>query len=63
MLDYVMDLLDYVTDFSWDLVKASHAVLLCRMEQGGIKSWLETEIIARVRRAHTQRHSVSQGST
>ena len=43
MLDYVIDLLDDATDFSWASAKASHAVLLCRMEQGGIKSWLETE--------------------
>ena len=38
MLDYVIDLLDDATDFSWASVKASHAVLLCRMEQGEIKS-------------------------
>ena len=34
MLDYVTDLLDDGTDF-WSSAKASHAVLLCRMEQGG----------------------------
>ena len=33
MLDYVIDLLDDATDFSWGSAKASHAVLLCRMEQ------------------------------
>ena len=43
MLDYVIDLLDDATDFSWASAKASHAVLLCRMEQGEIKSWSETE--------------------
>ena len=57
MLDYVIDLLDDATDFSWASAKASHAVLLCRMEQGEIKSWSETEKIERVRRAHVQRHS------
>ena len=31
MLDYVMDLLDDATDFSWTLAKASHALLLCRI--------------------------------
>ena len=63
MLDYVIDLLDDATDFSWASAKASHAVLLCRMEQGEIGSWLETEKIDRVRRAHAQRHSTGQGST
>ena len=38
MLDYVIDLLDDATDFSWGSAKASHAVLLCRMEQDEIKS-------------------------
>ena len=52
MLDYVIDLLDDATDFSWALAKASHAVLLCHMEQGEIKNWSETEKIDRVRRAH-----------
>ena len=63
MLDYVIDLLDDATDFSWASAKASHAVLLCRMEQREISSWLETEKIDRVRRAHAQRHSTGQGST
>ena len=60
MLDYVIDLLDDATDFSWASAKASHAVLLCRMEQGEIKSWSETEKIDRVRRAHAQRHGNAQ---
>ena len=38
MLDYIIDLLDDATDFSWASAKASHAVLLCRMEQGEIGS-------------------------
>ena len=33
MLDYVIDLLDDATDFSWASTKASHVVLLCRIEQ------------------------------
>ena len=45
MLDYVIDLLDDATDFSWASAKASHVVLLCLMEQGEIKSWSETEKI------------------
>ena len=36
MLDYVIALLEDANDFSWGAAKASHAVLLCRMEQGSI---------------------------
>ena len=36
MLDYVINLLEDVIDFSWSSAKASHAVLLCRIEQGKI---------------------------
>ena len=43
MLDYFIALLDDSSDFSWQAAKASHAVLLCRMEQGEIASWAETE--------------------
>ena len=45
MLDYAIDLLDDTTNFSWAAAKAHHAVLLCRMEQREIRSWLETEKI------------------
>ena len=62
MLDYVINLLDDATDFSWASAKASHAVLLCHMEQGEIAGWQETEKIDRVRRAHAQRHVVGQGN-
>ena len=58
MLDYVINLLENATSFSWVSAKASHAVLLCRMEQmeqGEIQSWSQTDKIDRVRRAHTQR--------
>ena len=57
MLDYLISLFDDANDFSWDAAKASHAVLLCRMEQGEIKSYTEVEKIDRVRRASAQRHS------
>ena len=39
MLEYVIHLLDDATDFSLASAKASHAVLLCRMEQGEIAGW------------------------
>ena len=34
MLDYLVNLLEDATDFSWAAAKASNDVLLCRMEQG-----------------------------
>ena len=58
MLDYLISLLDDSNDFSWQAAKASHAVLLCRMEQGEVISWSETEKIDRIRRANAQRHVV-----
>ena len=56
MLDYLISLLDGVNDFSWDAAKASHAVLLCRMEQGKVVSYQEIDKIDRIRRANAQRH-------
>ena len=43
MLDYLVALFDDANDFSWDAAKASHAVLLCRMEQGEINSYSEVD--------------------
>ena len=62
MFDYVINLLDDATDF-WASAKASHAVLLCHMEQSEIAGWDETDKIDRVRTAHAQRHIVGQGSS
>ena len=56
ILDYLVALFEDANDFSWDAAKASHAVLLCRMEQGEIKTYSEVEKIDRVRRANAQRH-------
>ena len=56
MLDYLIALLDDSNDFSWAAAKASHAVLLCRMEQGEITDYTQTDLVDRVRRAHAQRH-------
>ena len=56
MLDYLIALLDDCNHFSWSAAKSSHAVLLCRMEQGEIANFSCTDQIDRVRRAHTQRH-------
>ena len=43
MLDYLIALMEDAHDFSWDAARASHAVLLCRMEQGEVKNYTETE--------------------
>ena len=56
MLDYLISFLDDANDFSWDAAKASHAVLVCRMEQGEIKDYTQTDKIDRIRRANAQRH-------
>ena len=54
MLEYMTDLMEDSNDFGWSAAKASHAVLLCRMEEGKVK-WGETHKIDRIRRAHAQR--------
>ena len=56
MLDYIISLMDDANDFSWISAKASHAVLLCRMEQGEVKSYADTLAIDRIRRANAQKH-------
>ena len=58
MLDYLIALLDDSNNFSLQAAKASHAVLLCCMEQGKVTSWLETDKINRIGRANAQRHVV-----
>ena len=54
MLDYLSEIMEDANDFSWQSAKASHAVLLCRMEEGKVE-WSETTKIDRIRRAHAQR--------
>ena len=54
MLDYLSVLMDDANDFSWQSAKASHAVLLCRMEEGKVE-WSETSKIDRIRHPHAQR--------
>ena len=56
MLDYIISLMDDATDFFWGVAKASHAVLLCRMEHAEIQDFSQTEKLDRVRRANAQRH-------
>ena len=45
MLDYLISLLDDSQDLSWAPAKASHAVLLCQMEQGEIEDYRKVEKI------------------
>ena len=56
MLDYLMSLLDDAQNFSWEAAKASHVVLLCRMEQGEVANYSQIEKIDQIRRANAQRH-------
>ena len=56
MLEYMISLIDDANDFSWISAKASHAVLLCRMEQGEVKSYSDVLAIDRIRRANAQKH-------
>ena len=62
MLDYVIALLEDANDFSWGAAKASHAVLLCRMEQGEISDFSDTPKIDRIRLADAQKHTTSNTS-
>ena len=59
MIDYLIALMEDAHDFSWDVARASHAVLLCRMEQGEVKNYTETEKLDRIRRANAQRNTFS----
>ena len=56
MLQYLGDIMEDASDFSWQSAKASHAVLLCEMERGKV-TWQDTTRIDRVRRAYAQKHS------
>ena len=56
MLEYLIALMDDANDFSWTSAKASHAVLLCRMEQGEVKDFSDFFAIERIRRANAQKH-------
>ena len=63
MLDYMISLMDDANDFSWVSAKASHAVLLCRIEQGEVRSYSDVTAIDRIRRANAQKHVPNQTGT
>ena len=52
MLDYLVALLDDAQDFFGEAAKASHAMLLCRMEQGEVESYSDVEKTDQIRRAN-----------
>ena len=54
-LQYLSNLLDDASDFSFDSAKACHAVVLTNMEQDRL-SWSDTLELDRLRRQHAQRH-------
>ena len=56
MLNYRINLMDDANDFSWSAAKASHAVLLCHMEQGDVTGYDQVDRIDRIRRANAQKH-------
>ena len=60
MLEYLSEIMEDANDFSWQSAKASHAVLLCRMEEGKVQ-WHETHKLDQIRRSHAQR-GVGQNS-
>ena len=55
MLDYLGNLMEDASDFSWESAKAAHAIVLTNMEADRL-NWTETEKLDRIRRAHAQRH-------
>ena len=55
MIQYMGELMEDATDFSWQGAKAAHAILLCEFERGGT-NWEDTARIDRIRRAHAQKH-------
>ena len=59
MLDYLIQLLEDTSNFSWD---EANAVLLCRMEHGDVKNYMQVEKVDRIRRANAQRYVVGSGS-
>ena len=59
MPDYLGNLMDDASDFSWESAKTSHAIVLTNMEADQLQ-WTNTEKLDLIRRAHAQRH-VSAG--
>ena len=58
MLDYLGNLMEDASDFSWESAKVAHAIVVTNMEADRL-GWTETEKLDRIRRAHAQRHVIS----
>ena len=56
MLDYLGNLMEDASAFSWESAKASHAIVLTNIVTDYLQ-WMETDKLDRIRRAHAQRHS------
>ena len=61
MLEFLAEMMEDAQDLSWASVKAAHAVILCRMEDGKL-TWDDTETIDKLRWAHGQKNVVGQNS-
>ena len=61
MLDYMSNIMEDSHDFGWQAARASHAILLCKMEENKI-DWHETNNIDHVRRVHAQKNTCHQKS-
>ena len=62
MLDYLGNLMEDASDFSWESAKASHVVVLTNMKADRLQ-WSDTEKLDRIHRAHAQRHITPGQST
>ena len=56
MLDYLSDLMEDAQDFGWASAKGTHALILCRMEEGKV-DWLSSDKLDLLR-AHTKKYSI-----
>ena len=63
MSDYLISLLDNPNNFTCDVAKGSHTILLCWVEQGEVRDYTQAEIIIHLRRANVQRHDPPNGSS
>ena len=61
MTDYLGNLMEDASDFSWESAKAAHAIILTNMEADCLR-WTETKKLDHIWRAHAQRHVTSTNS-
>ena len=56
MLDYLGNIMEDASDFSWGSAKACHVMVLTNMEAHRL-NWADTNKIDRVQQAQAQRHT------